>query len=338
MSATVTFNGVETLIQFGWLALGLVLLVKGADWLVKGSADLALKIGITPLVVGLTVVAFGTSAPELIASLKANLLDPPQGGLALGNVIGSNICNIGLVLGFTALLRPLPVDRQVIVRDMPILLLASVVFLLFLRDGVIERWEGVVFAVGVVTYTLGSLFIAKKRGVVADTSGELDEEEIAAAQTAGPRQVAFSVLTLIVGLGLLVLGADLLVSSGLELARTFGVPEAVIGLTMIALGTSLPELATSIVAARKGEIDIITGNAIGSCVFNLLAVVGITAAVAPIVAVDISQIDLAVMMAVTVGVLVLGIAGKRLDRWQGGLLLLVYLAYSGYLAAQSAGL
>lgn len=323
----------DILIQFGWLAVGLVMLFFGAEWLVRGSSDLALKLGISPLVVGLTVVAFGTSAPELLASLNANLREPPKGGLALGNVIGSNICNIGLVLGLTALLRPLVVDRQVVMRDSPILLLCSLVFVFFLTDGVVQQWEGAVFVMGIVAYTAISLMIAKRSG--STVGDEISEDDALAARKGGAKMIALSMGLVVAGLLVLVTGADLLVDSGVKIAESFGVPEAIIGLTLIAFGTSLPELATSVAAVRKGEVDLIVGNAIGSCVFNLMAVVGVTAAVSPIVQEGMKTSDLLMMLGITVAILVLPLSGKRLTRWHGGLLFGAYSIYSVYLTSQS---
>ncbi len=322
----------DLLIEFGWLVFGLALLFFGAEWLVKGSSDLALKMGISPLVVGLTVVAFGTSSPELLASLEANMSQPPQGGLALGNVIGSNICNIGLVLGLTALLRPLVVHKQVVRRDMPILLVSSILFIVFLRDGVIARWEGAIFTAGVITYTAVSLFLSKREGKASE---ELSEEDVKEALEGGAKKVFLSLGLIVVGLLVLIKGADFLVNSGVNIAQTLGVPEAIIGLTMIAFGTSVPELATSVAAVRKGEVDIITGNAIGSCVFNLLAVVGIVALVSPIVSNGVSSVDLSMMIGITLAVMILGIWGSVISRWQGGLLLIGYIGYSSYLALQT---
>ncbi len=322
----------DLLIEFGWLILGLVLLFFGAEWLVKGSAELALKMGISPLVVGLTVVAFGTSSPELLASLEANLKDPPQGGLALGNVIGSNICNIGLVLGLTALFRPLVIHKQVVKRDMPILLVSSVLFIFFLRDGVIARWEGGIFTAGVILYTAMSLILSKREG---KTSEEMSEKEIQEAIQVGVKNVIFNIVLIVVGLLFLLKGAGFLVNSGVSIAQALGVPEAIIGLSMIAFGTSVPELATSIAAVRKGEVDIITGNAIGSCVFNLLAVVGIVALISPIISNGVSHVDLTVMIGVTLAVMICGIWRRVISHWQGGLLLTGYLIYTGYLALQT---
>lgn len=318
-------------INFGWLALGLTLLYYGAEWLVKGSSEIALKIGISPLVVGLTVVAFGTSAPELLVSLKANLKNPPQGDIALGNIVGSNICNIALILGAGALIRPITVHAQILRREMPLLLLASVVFVAMLWDGTIARWEAGILAAGIVVYVVASIRMARKEPN-AEVFDEFREEDIREMQKAGAGRLALDAVLIVVGLVTLIYGADRMVVSGEALARIFGVPEAIIALTLIAFGTSLPELATSIVASIKNQGDIITGNAIGSCMFNILAVIGIAGLVAPMVATDLKASDLWVMLGVTVIVFPFLASGKGLSRMEGALLLAGYLGYCSWLA------
>lgn len=326
----------EILIQSGLLIVGLVLLYFGAEWLVKGSASAALRLGISPLVVGLTVVAFGTSAPELVASIKANLAEPKQGGLAIGNVLGSNVCNIALVLGLSAFLRPLAVDRQVGRRDLPILLAATAMTFAFVATGVIARWEGGVLFAGVVLYTVISLIISRRQGASAeDALEELTPEEIEELQKSGAdgkallKDAGFIVL----GLVALTFGADLLVGAGVFIATAIGVPSAVIGLTMVALGTSLPELATSVAAVKGGHGDIVVGNVLGSCIFNLLAVVGATAIIAPITPEGVTTVDYVVCAAVTlllaVGVWISG----RVSRQMGLGYLVIYVAYIGWLAS-----
>lgn len=312
--------------NIGWAVLGLTLLYFGAEWLVKGSGDLALKIGISPLIVGLTVVAFGTSAPELLVSVSANMKDPPQGDLALGNVVGSNICNIALVLGIAALIRPFQIHAQVLKREMPILLVATAVFVVMLLDGGIARWEGCVMAAGVIFYTVSSIRRGR-RGEEVDTDLDVTEEEVEEMRQAGAGFVVKSLALILLGLGALVYGADRLVFGGSEIAIFLGVPPAVIALSLIAFGTSLPEVATVAVASLKGEGDLATGNAVGSCIFNLLAVIGITATIAPLSSGSLRMADLAVMTAVTVLVFPLMLTRKALSRGEGSLLLGAYLTY-----------
>ena len=322
---------VEMWINFGWLSLGLLLLYFGAEWLVKGSSEIALKIGISPLVVGLTVVAFGTSAPELLVSLKANLKTPPQGDIALGNIVGSNICNIGLILGVGALIRPITVHAQILKREMPLLLVASVVFVAMLWDRSIARWEGGILAAGIVIYVVASIRMARKEPH-AEIFEEFSEEEVKEIEKAGAGRILLDALLIVVGLATLIYGADRMVVSGEALARIFGVPEAIIALTLIAFGTSLPELATSIVASIKNQGDIITGNAIGSCMFNLLAVIGIAALVLPLNASELKPSDLWVMLGVTVIVFPFLASGRGLSRAEGAVLLTGYLGYCSWLA------
>ncbi len=320
----------DVIVHLAWLLLGLGLLSVGADWLVRGASEVAVRAGVAPLVVGLTVVAFGTSAPELIVSLKANL-DPDTGAdIAVGNVIGSNICNIALVLGVAALIRPFRVSSQVVKRELPILLLVTAVFIAVLRDHEIRQWEGALMAAGIVVYVWASIRIAR-RAPDDPASQELPEEALAVASDHSLRGFVVSGLWIVAGLAGLLVGADRLVESGVVLARLAGVPELVIGLTLVAIGTSLPELATTIAATRKGQADLIAGNLIGSNLFNILAVMGITAAVKTISVAALSAVDLAVMAVVTVLLVPFLAKGMRLNRIEGGLLVAGYLAYCVWL-------
>lgn len=316
----------EMVIDFGWVLLGLALLYYGAEWLVKGSSELALKAGISPLVVGLTVVAFGTSAPELLVSVSANLKSPPQGDFALGNVVGSNVCNLALVLGLAALISPLKIPGQVLKREMPILLVVTVVFLVMLWDGTVSRLEGVLLVVGIISYTVTSI-VASRRGGKVEIDVEDLQEELELVKNAGSGLVVKALLLIVVGLAALVFGADRLVFGGGNLAAAWGVPQAVIALTLVAFGTSLPEVATTVVAALKGKGDLATGNAVGSCIFNLLAVIGATASIAPLSSVDLQSADLWVMGGVTFLIFPLMWTRKAIGRGEGAFLLLAYLGY-----------
>lgn len=317
---------VDILFNSGWVLLGLVLLYYGAEWLVKGSGELALRIGISPLVVGLTVVAFGTSAPELLVSVSANMKNPPQGDIALGNVVGSNICNLALVLGIAALIKPFRIHGQVLKREMPILIGATVVFILMLIDGEIARWEGGLLAAGVVLYTVSSIRRGQKGGEV-DIDLDITEEEIAALKKAGKGLFLRDLAFILVGLAALVFGANRLVLGGSEIAIALGVPAAVIALTLVAFGTSLPEIATVVVASLKDEGDLVTGNAVGSCIFNLLAVIGITASVAPLDSGSLEMADLAVMAVVTLLMFAFMLTRKALSRGEGAVVVTGYLVY-----------
>lgn len=315
------------ILDIGWVVAGLVLLYFGAEWLVRGSSELAIRFGISPLVVGLTVVAFGTSAPELVVSVKANL--DGSGGMAIGNVVGSNICNIALVLGVGAVIFPLGIQRQVVRREMPVLLGSTLVFLLMIKDGVISRLEGGALFVGVLIYVIASLVQARKED--PNVSEDLDPEVIKAAKAGGLGRVSLNIFLIVIGALLLVLGADRMVVGGESIARFYGVPDAIIGLTLFAFGTSLPELATSVVAAMKKEGDIIVGNAVGSCIFNLLAVVGLAGVVSPLKGEGVTVIHLAVMLALTVILMPMMLHRMKLDRWEGALLVTGYLGFTAWL-------
>ncbi len=323
---------VPILADFLWLLLGLILLYAGGEWLVKGSREISLKAGISPLVVGLTVVAFGTSAPELLVSLQANLQNPPKGDMALGNVVGSNICNIALILGVGAMIRPMAVHAQVLKREVPFLLIISIIFVCLLLDGSVAQLEGIVLFVGVITYTVISLRQARKeRGMSAlDPAAEDSEKAASKEQAVGmPLNIGFVVL----GIGSLVYGADRLILGGSSIAGRFGVPEATIALTIVAFGTSLPELATSVVAALRRQGDLIIGNAVGSCIFNILCVVGLTAGISPLARTqDIRNLDLWAMLGLTALLLPLLWTRRTLARWEGGALLAAYACYVCYLS------
>ena len=318
---------VPELLDIGWVVAGLVLLYFGAEWLVRGSSELAIRFGISPLVVGLTVVAFGTSAPELVVSVKANLQG--SGGMAIGNVVGSNICNIALVLGVRAIIFPLVIQRQVICREMPVLLGATLIFLLMIKDGVIDRLEGGGLFFGLLIYVITSLVQARKED--PNISEDLDPEVIKAAKNAGLARLFLNIFLIVIGALLLVVGADRMVVGGESIARFYGVPEAIIGLTLFAFGTSLPELATSVVAAMKRQGDILVGNAVGSCIFNLLAVVGLAGIVSPLKGEGVTVIHLAVMLTVTVILLPMMLHRMKLNRWEGVLLVTGYLGFTGWL-------
>ncbi len=309
-------------IQIALGILGGVMLYYGAEFLVKGGVSIALKFKITPLVIGLTLVAFATSAPELAVSIDASLKG--HGDVAMGNVVGSNICNIALILGLSALIAPLPVNRKILKLDMPLMLAATAVLILFflLNNGV-NRWQGAVLFAGVVFYTVWSIYSSRKEGVSEDDGG--DEVEIKEVNT------LLSIGLVIAGLLTLVFGARFFVGSATFIARQLSVPEAVIALTVVAFGTSLPELATSVVAALKGEQDIAIGNVVGSNIFNILCIMGIAPMIKPVAARGISTIDMLVMAVVALLLLVMMLFGKKINRAEGALFLGINFAYVGYL-------
>lgn len=306
-----------------WLliALGLVLLFFGGEGLVRGSAALALRLGVSPLVAGLTVVAFGTSAPELVVSLKAAL--DGLGAIAIGNVVGSNIFNIGLILGITALICPLKPQLQIIRFDTPIMIVVTLVGMGFLWDSALGRAEGAFFFAGLLIYVTATVVMARRVPVQPEVNAEFTDSVPAPH---GPvwRDVAF----IVGGLVLLVVGSRCLVNGAVEVARGFGVSDAIIGLTIVAGGTSMPELAASLVAAARRQPDIALGNIVGSNVFNILGILGISSLVAPLQAEGISHVDLGVMLAFSVVLLPIIATGRRFERWEGALLL---AGYGGYL-------
>ena len=319
-----TFCGVELFQDICLIIAGLIALYFGAEWLVKGASEIAIKMGISPLVVGLTVVAFGTSTPELLVCLEANLDGHPD--IALGNIIGSNICNIALILGVAAVMKPIEIHRQIIRREMPILIVVTLAFIGMLWDGNVSQIEGGVLFLSVVTYVVVSIVQSRKEQG-QDDFGEFSADEVTAVRKSGAKKLVISVVLMLVGLGVLKFGSEWLVKGGENVATEIGIDEAIIALFLFAFGTSLPELATSIVAIRKGEGDIITGNAIGSCIFNILAVIGITAMVKPIAQGEIELLDKIVMLGVTVGIFFFMWSRMRLNRIEGVILLVGYAVY-----------
>lgn len=317
-----------------WLLLfaGLVLLVIGADLLVKGAARLASNFGVPALVIGLTVVAFGTSAPELAVSVKAAYSG--QAELAIANVVGSNIFNILFILGVAALISPLIISHQLIRQDVPIMVAVSVVAVLMTLDGNINKFEAAILTLGLVGYTCFLFYQGKQKGVdVSD--GEVEEM----LKVRVPMWQ--NILLVIGGLILLVLGARWLVQSAVELATAWGVNEAVIGLTIVAAGTSLPEVVTSVVATIRGERDIAVGNVVGSNIFNILCVLGISGLVSPtplLAGAQLAGFDMPVMLGVAALCVPLFFVGAILNRIEGFLFLILYVAYVWVLIAMALSL
>jgi len=301
-----------------FLVGGLILLYFGAEALVRGGAALALRLGIAPLIVGLTVVAFGTSAPEMVVSVSAATTG--AGGIALGNVIGSNICNIALILGLAAVIRPLNVQVQLIRLDIPIMIGASVALVVLLADGSLGRLDGALLAGTMAVYLWFLIAMARRdRNALA---GAMEDTVHATSIPTGR-----GIVMVVVGLALLILGGMFFVDGAVALAEGLGVSERVIGLTVIAIGTSLPELATSVVASIKNEGDMSIGNVIGSNIFNILAILGISALVAPLTATAFSLLDFGVMLGVAICLFPLVRSGFRISRLEGAFLLVVYVVY-----------
>nr|WP_238486296.1 calcium/sodium antiporter [Motilimonas eburnea] len=302
------------------LVVGLVLLIYGADCLVKGAARLALTAGIPSLVVGLTVVAFGTSAPELAVSIGAAFSGETE--MAIANVVGSNIFNVLFILGLAAMLSPLIISKQLIKQDVPMMIAISALVYWLVSDGLLSRLDACILVVLLISYTV-FLFVQGKN----NPDQEEAQEDISAPWW-------HNILWLLVGVVLLVVGANLLVNSAVAIAKAFGVSEAVIGLTIIAIGTSLPEVVTSIVATVKGQRDIAVGNVIGSNVFNLLAVLGVAGVIAPeglAANAQLVSLDLPIMLGVALLCAPLFFTGATLSRAEGATFFLLYLLYTSYL-------
>ncbi|WP_107671345.1 calcium/sodium antiporter [Cyanothece sp. BG0011] len=314
---------------FGLLIAGLILLVVGAEILVRGAARLAGSLGISPLVIGLTIVSYGTSSPEMAVAVQSSLVG--EADLALGNVIGSNIFNILVILGLSSLAIPLMVAQQLIRLDVPIMIGVFCLTFFFGLDRTINRSDGVILLIGGIIYTVFLIYQGSRQ------SSDPDSEYETEYGNKGPlslvqwiKNIAFILL----GVGFLVLGSEWLVESATTIARKIGVSDLIIGLTVVAAGTSLPELATSFVAAIKGERDIAVGNVVGSNIFNILTVLAICAIVSP-VGVPVSDatlhFDLPVMVAIAIACLPIFFTGNVIARWEGCLFLSYYIAYTTYL-------
>lgn len=309
---------------------GFVLLVGGAELLVRGASRLAVRFHLPPVIIGLTIVAFGTSLPELVVSLTA-ALSGEAADIAMGNIVGSNIANLGLILGLAGLVRVLPVTSSFTRRELPILLLVSLAFLamaLFERN--ISRLEGLLLVAGLIAVNVRSWRAARREQAYAEEvrTKVATVEAIDPAATEPSRRIWLDLLGIALGLAGLILGAQWLVDAASSLARSLGVPELIIGLTLVAIGTSLPEVATSLVAVARGNAEIALGNVVGSNLFNLLAIAGITALVRPLPVPRGMELDFGVMILLTALVWVFALWPRgRITRWEAGILLAVYVAY-----------
>ncbi len=318
---------------FVLFVLGLLLLILGAELLVRGASRLALAFGISPLVIGLTVVAYGTSAPEVAVSMQSSMLG--QGDIALGNVVGSNIANVLLILGISALITPLVVSQQLIRFDVPLMIGGFFLFLLFALDGKISHLNGLVLLTGAVLYT--GWVIRQSRKETAQIQAEYAQEFGSIPSLSLRARMMYGVYILI-GLLLLILGSRWLVNGAVTFARILGVSELIIGLTIIAVGTSLPEVATSVIASLRNERDIAVGNVVGSNLFNILLVLGLSTIVAPdgiSVSPAALHFDIPIMLAVGVACLPIFFTGHCIARWEGALFLGYYMAYTLYLILEA---
>jgi len=312
--------------------LGLALLIAGAELLVRGASRLAAAVGISPLIIGLTIVALGTSSPELAVAVSSSLAG--QSDLVVGNVVGSNIYNILLILGIGAVIAPLIVSQRLVRLDVPLVIGASILMLVLALDGKIGRMEGGVLFAGIVAYIAYAVYQGRREENPAVQQEY--EREFGAEKRLDGRQIRLQIIMVAGGLAALVLGSDWLVDSAVAIARTLGLSELIIGLTIVAIGTSSPEIATSVIASIRGETDIAVGNAVGSNLFNILAVLGLAAIVAPqpqsvVVAPSALKFDIPVMIGVAIACLPIFFIGYRISRREGALFLCYAVAYVAYL-------
>lgn len=300
---------------------GLLLLFLGGEALIRGASSLAKKIGVSPLVIGLTVVGFGTSMPELVVSVQAALLN--QSDIAVGNVVGSNIANILLILGVSALISPLKCKPALLYRDGAIMLAASVFFLAISYIGIIGFWHGLLMVISLFAFIFYAYWSETKLNAPA---AELHTQSAELAPQ--NYNIILSITFILIGLVFLILGSRFFVDSAVDLSRQWGVPEAIIGLTLVAIGTSLPELATSVIAAFRGQSDVAVGNIIGSNIFNILGILGVASIISPIaVSPQIASFDNWVMLGVSLLLCPFMFTGWRISRAEGAIFLAGYCAY-----------
>lgn len=311
---------------------GIALLYYGAEWLIRGGVSIALKLQVSTLVIGLTLVAFGTSMPELVVSTDAAIKGAQgmtgAGDISIGNVVGSNICNIALILGLSAVIRPLPVNKQFLRNEVWWMLGSAILLMVFhyFNQG-LGRLAGLFFLLGIITFT----GLSYRSGRKLELQKSEEEKTLEKQENAGPiLPVVLSLILVVGGLIALIGGGKLFVNAAVLIAQLMGISEAVIGLTIVAVGTSMPELATSVVAAIKGENDIAIANVVGSNIFNILAILGVAPLIAPIKSAGISMIDMYMMLGVSI-LLIAFMKPLKINRYMGAFFLLIYTAYTVYL-------
>lgn len=312
--------------------VGIALLYYGAEYLIKGGVSIALKMQVSTLVIGLTLVAFGTSMPEFVVSADAAIKGAQgvagAGDISIGNVVGSNICNIALILGLCAVIRPLPVNKQFLKNEVWWMLGSAILLAVFhyFFQG-LSRWAGAIFLLGIIAFTCLSYCSGRK----LEMQKSQEEKAAEIKENAGKiLPVGLSLVMVIGGLLALVGGGKLFVNSAVLIAQLMGISEAVIGLTIVAVGTSMPELATSVVAAIKGENDIAIANVVGSNIFNILAILGVAPLIAPIKSAGISMTDMYIMLGVSI-LLIAFMKQRKINRWMGAIFLVIYTAYTVWL-------
>lgn len=312
---------------------GLIVLVLGGELLVRGASRLAALAGVSPLIIGLTVVAFGTSAPELAVSVKASF--GGQADIAVGNVVGSSIFNILFILGISAIISPLVVSSQLVRIDVPIMIIASIAAWLFSMDGYLSTLEGSILFLGLIGYLGWSIYQSQKENVYVQEEFNQEFSEQPKKTLAG---ICWEGCLIVVGLVFLTYGAQWLVTGSSNIARSLGMSELLIGLTIVAVGTSLPEVATSIMASVRGERDIAVGNVVGSNIFNVMSVMGLSAIVSPTgIAISESalRLDMPIMIAACIACLPIFYIGHRIERWDGIVFFGYYIAYTAYLILEA---
>ncbi len=302
------------IINIAYILLGFVLLIKGGDYLVEGAVAIAQRAKLSKMVIGMTVVGFGTSMPELLVSAQSALVG--NSGIAIGNVVGSNIANIGLILGVSSLIVPIASSRVTLRIDHPFMLLSAILFVAVAMTGAIERWAGVIFVLMLVGFVWYQVVASRKAMKQEDTDAET------------PMAIWKALLIVVVSFGAMVFGADKLIEGASNIASDLGVSDRIIGLTIVAVGTSLPELFASVMASIKGESDMAIGNIIGSVTFNILSVIGISAIICPIQESNVGfGFDYLVMIFMAVILWIFLRTHHKLVRWEGAVLTLLYIAY-----------
>mgnify|MGYP001062566204 FL=1 len=316
--------------DYFYLIAGLFILIASGEILVKGAVNLAYKFQISTLVVGMTIISFGTSAPELLVSLKSTLEGHPD--IAIGNVIGSNIANLGLVLGITAMIFPIKVDRNSIRVDWPMMMLATIVLYLFMLNYKIEFWEGAILLLALIVFIVTMIRTSRKQNKTAALEKSSEEKPDNHVGNKNVKQIAKDTIMIVLGAVGLMFGADWLVDGAVNVARGFGVSDLVISVTVVALGTSAPELVTSGVAAFRQHSDISVGNLIGSNIFNIMAILGITPLIKEIdVNAQVVSNDMFWVLGISAAVLPMLMINKNISRLEGGLLFATYLVYVYFL-------
>ncbi len=320
----------EIILHIGECLAAILFLYYGAEYLVSGGMTVAARLKISSLVVGLTLVAFATSAPELAVSLSSALDGHP--GLSLGNIVGSNICNIGLILGLSGLIHPMVVNKELFKLDLPLMVASALALTVacYYLGGISRLLGGIFFGI-LLVYTIYGVAHSRKMMAEHPELAQADEDYVIASK----RSVPLALLMVLGGLAALVCGGRFFVHSAVFFAKLLHVSDAVIGLTVVAVGTSLPELATSIVAAMKGQQDMAIGNVVGSNIFNVLCIMGLTPLVCPVSSAEISLVDLGSMMVLTLVLVPVLVTGRRVSRGEGALLLAGYIGYTAWLVSQA---